>query len=86
MAGVQVLGFNYYTEMCSGSEAGSYLRLIDFVYHSALGLIQIKKKKFRAPAPERERERGCLGFRGCGLGSPCRSHIWARRGVQEVLH
>jgi len=24
--------------MCSGSEAGSYLRLIDFVYHSTLGL------------------------------------------------
>jgi len=23
-------------EMCSGSEAGSYLRLIDFVYHSTL--------------------------------------------------
>ena len=26
------------TEMCSGSEAGSYLRLIDLVYHSTLGL------------------------------------------------
>ena len=25
-------------EMCSGSEAGSYLRIIDFVYHSTLGL------------------------------------------------
>ena len=24
--------------LCSGSEAGSYLRLIDFVYHSTLGL------------------------------------------------
>jgi len=32
-------------EMCSGSEAGSYLRLIDFVYHSTLGLRVIKKKK-----------------------------------------
>ena len=31
--------------MCSGSEAGSYLRLIDFVYHSTLGLRLIKKKK-----------------------------------------
>ena len=31
--------------MCSGSEAGSYLRLIDFVYHSTLGLRIIKKKK-----------------------------------------
>ena len=29
----------------SGSEAGPYLRLIDFVYHSTLGLIVIKKKK-----------------------------------------
>jgi len=31
--------------MCSGSEAGSYLRLIDFVYHSTLGLRVITKKK-----------------------------------------
>ena len=31
--------------MCSGSEAGSYFRLIDFVYHSTLGLIVIKKNK-----------------------------------------
>jgi len=31
--------------MCSGSEAGSYFRLIDFVYHSTLGLRVIKKKK-----------------------------------------
>ena len=34
--------------MCSGSEAGSYLRLIDFVYHSTLGLRVIKKKKRQA--------------------------------------
>jgi len=33
--------------MCSGSEAGSYLRLIDFVYHSTLGLRVIQKKKRR---------------------------------------
>ena len=32
-------------EMCSGSEAGSYLRLIDFVYHPTLGLSVINKKK-----------------------------------------
>ena len=25
---------NYFAEMCSGSEAGSHVRLIDFVYHS----------------------------------------------------
>jgi len=36
---------NYFTEICSGSEAGSSLRLIDFVYHSTLGLRVIKKKK-----------------------------------------
>ena len=36
---------NYFTEMCSGSEAGSYLRRIDFVYHSTLGLRVIKKQK-----------------------------------------
>jgi len=36
---------NYSTEMCSGSEEGSYSRLIDFVYHSTLGLNVIKKKK-----------------------------------------
>ena len=31
--------------MCSGSEAGSYFRLIDFVYHSTLGWRVIKKKR-----------------------------------------
>ena len=36
---------NYFTEMCSGSEAGSYLRLIDFVCHSAPGLRVMKKQK-----------------------------------------
>jgi len=47
---VQASGFNsqfennYFTEMCSGSEAGSYLRLIDFVSHSTLGLKVIQKK------------------------------------------
>jgi hypothetical protein len=29
--------------MCSGSEASSYLRLIDFAYHSTLGLGVMKK-------------------------------------------
>ena len=36
---------SFVTEMCSGSEEGSYLRLIDFVYHSIIGLRVIKKKK-----------------------------------------
>jgi len=31
--------------MCSGSEAGSYLRLVGLVYDSTLGLRVIKKKK-----------------------------------------
>jgi len=31
--------------MCTGSEAGSYLRLIYFVHHSTPGLKVIKKKK-----------------------------------------
>ena len=35
---------NFFTEMCSGSEAGSYLRLIDLVHHSTLGLRVINKK------------------------------------------
>jgi len=33
--------------MFSSSEAGSYLKLIDFVYHSTLGLRVIKKKYFK---------------------------------------
>jgi len=31
--------------MCSVSEAGSYVRLIDCVYHSTLGVRVIKKRK-----------------------------------------
>ena len=36
---------DYFPEMCSGSEAGSYLWRIDFVCHSTLGVRVIKKKK-----------------------------------------
>ena len=36
---------NCFTEMCSGSEAGSYLRPMDFVYHSTLGLRVVKSKE-----------------------------------------
>jgi len=39
--------------MCSGSEAGSYFRLIDVVYHSTLGLRVIKKKKKKKTAATR---------------------------------
>jgi len=37
--------------MTGGSEAGSYLRLIDFEYHSPLGLRETKKKKERGVNP-----------------------------------
>jgi len=46
------------TEMCSGSEAGSYLRLIDFVYHSTL------------PRDAGGRHRGHHGNRGAGNPYP----------------
>ena len=41
-----VLSFetNYFTRMCSDSEAGSYFRFIDFVYHSTRGL-RVEKEK-----------------------------------------
>ena len=39
-----------------GSEAGSYLRLIDFVYHSTLGLMRVIKK--------RKKKSGWGGVRG----------------------
>ena len=35
---------NYSTEICSGSEAGSCVRLMYFVYHSTLGLRVIKRE------------------------------------------
>jgi len=44
--------------MCSGPEAGSYLRLIDFVYHSTLGVGVIKKRRRRfLDAPGRQKDR-----------------------------
>ena len=35
---------NYFKEMCSGSEAGSYSSLMEFGYYSTLDL-RVKKKK-----------------------------------------
>ena len=35
-------------ERCIGSEAGSHLRLIDFVHHSTIGLRVLKEKKKKA--------------------------------------
>ena len=50
--------------MCSGSEAGSYPRLIDFVYHSTLGWRVIKREE-------------SLGFGVWGLG--CGGYVSLRR-------
>ena len=36
--------------LCRSSEVGSYLRLIDFVYHSPLGLRVMRKKKKLHPS------------------------------------
>jgi len=49
---------NFFTEMCSGSEAGSYLRLTDFVYHSTLGLRVTKKNGVRLQRSENARTSG----------------------------
>ena len=38
-----------FTEMCSGFEEGSYLWLIDFVYHSSVGLRVTPKEKKMTP-------------------------------------
>jgi len=56
------LGFRVEGPDC-GSGAGSYLRLIDFVYHSTLGLRVIKKKKV-----EGSRFRVLVEGSGFGLG------------------
>ena len=50
---------NCFTEMCSGSETGSYLRLVDFVYHSSLGSRVTKKRRRRCPGEDPHREREC---------------------------
>jgi len=61
--------------MCSGSDAGSYLRLLDFVYHSTLGLRVIKKRRSRDIA---DRPYGGSG----SVGSMC----GGRDGVNKGLH
>ena len=72
---------NYCTEMCSGSEAGSHFRLVDFVYHSTLGLRVIKKKKLgcyvRWSISVRKSAYGlliatCLSVQGLGF----RARVW----------
>ena len=67
---------NYFTEMCSGSQAGSYLRLIDFVYHSTLDWRVIKKKRRQAGEPRKPKvrhdtscvQRSGFGVQGLGFG------------------
>jgi hypothetical protein len=49
-------------EMCSGSEAGSYLRLKDFVYDSTLGLRVIKRKQKSCGIVMTQLERGRFGI------------------------
>jgi len=74
---------NYFIEMCSGSEAGSYLRLRDCVYHSTLGLRVIKKKKTLTPAFRAMRmtaaaavsEESAVGVSGWGSESRCRENM-----------
>ena len=64
--------------MCSGSEAGWYLRLIDFVYHSTLGLRVIKKK--------RRQGLGVRPGRGGGRGSrgvECKGPLPSEEGTNE---
>ena len=60
--------------MCSGSEVGSYLRLIDFVYHSTLGVRVIKKKKKIPDGVQEEEGKGeghrRWGGRGNRLAGP----------------
>ena len=53
-------GRDYFTEMCSGPEAGSYPRRIDFVYLSILGVRVILKMKEKVRrAGYREQGAGC---------------------------
>jgi len=52
--GVQGVGFRVEGAGCAGTEEGSYLRLIDFVYHSTLGWRVIKKDRERRDSQDRE--------------------------------
>ena len=55
---VKTKGARTIQEMCRGSEAGSYLRLIDFVYHSTLGLRVIKKKQSHSSFSSKVKTKG----------------------------
>ena len=51
---------NCFTEMCSGSEAGSYVRPIDFVCHSILGLRVMKKRREDASSKGNDLKNGIV--------------------------
>ena len=70
---------NYFTDMCSGSETGSYLRLIDFVYPSTLGLRVIKQKKKRFTFSHFSRDASIASMRS---KRPSRLHACERARFQ----
>ena len=83
----QLFENNYFIDMCSFLEAGSYLRLIDHVYHSTLGLRVIKKKKRSTgppkPAPESTAGVGsafCFSDLPRGVGPAVRAAAFERKG------
>ena len=75
--------------MCSGSEQGSYSRLIDFSYHSTLGSRVIKKMKkvlsrsglIQDPVPTLQG----FGFRRSGLGLRAGGSTGVPRGTLKVV-
>jgi len=75
---------NYFTEMCSGSQAGSYLRLIDFVYHSTLGVRVIKKKK-KTKLSGSGRFRCGAGWSECSPGLGGNGRVARRRIASPIL-
>jgi len=66
--------------MCSGSEAGSYVRLIDSVYHSTLGLRVIKKKKKRS----RDAHALHIAHGACAICKNCESRMVLFKFLQNL--
>ena len=50
--------------MCTGSEAGSYLRRVDFAYYSTLGLREMQKKTLHSSAALQGKTSVCSGKEG----------------------
>ena len=71
---------NYFVEMCSGSEEGSYLRLIDF----ALGLrVREKKKEEGGPCVQCALTPPLLLEPFIGVGAIAQGRQLLRRNVQR---